>query len=86
LFTPSKPPAWATPAGRRGGHPAATGREPALQLTSEEAQVARLARDGLSNAEIGSRLFISPRTVEYHLRKVYSKLGIPSRAGLPQIL
>jgi DNA-binding CsgD family transcriptional regulator len=44
--------------------------------------VAGLARDGLSNPEIGARLFISPRTVAYHLRKVYTKLGISSRGQL----
>jgi DNA-binding NarL/FixJ family response regulator len=52
------------------------------QLTAQEEQIARLARDGLSNPEIGIRLFVSPRTVEYHLHKVYAKLGITSRTEL----
>jgi DNA-binding CsgD family transcriptional regulator len=54
----------------------------ANELTAQEQQVAGLARDGLSNSEIGTRLFLSPRTVEWHLRKVFGKLAITSRRQL----
>jgi DNA-binding CsgD family transcriptional regulator len=56
------------------------------ELTAQEEQIARLAREGLSNPEIGARLFISPRTVEWHLHKVFGKLGISSRSGLHDAL
>ena len=55
-------------------------------LTPQEAQVARLARDGLSNPGIGARLFISPRTAQYHLSSVITKLGISSRSQLDRVL
>ncbi|GIF47730.1 regulatory LuxR family protein [Asanoa ferruginea] len=55
---------------------------PTGRLTAQEAQIARLAREGLSNPEIGERLFLSPRTVEWHLSKIFAKLRITSRREL----
>jgi DNA-binding CsgD family transcriptional regulator len=56
------------------------------ELTPQEKQIAQLARDGLSNPEIGARLFLSGRTVEWHLHKVFTKLGIRSRRELAAAL
>jgi DNA-binding NarL/FixJ family response regulator len=60
--------------------------ETTLELTAQEAQIARQARDGLSNPQIGTRMFISRNTVQYHLSKVFTKLGISSRSQLDRVL
>jgi DNA-binding CsgD family transcriptional regulator len=62
--------------------PGEMAREP---LTLREAQVARLAREGLSNPEIAARLFITPNTVKYHLSKVFTKLGFSTRGQLRRV-
>jgi ATP/maltotriose-dependent transcriptional regulator MalT len=62
------------------------GLDPRDSLTPQEEQIARLARDGQSNPEISAHLFLSTRTVEWHLRKVFAKLGIASRKELPKAL
>ena len=66
--------------------PAARAAGASAALTPQETQVARLAREGVSNPEIGARLFISPRTAQYHLSHVFAKLGITSRSQLDRVL
>ena len=60
--------------------------ETAVELTAQEAQVALPAREGMSNPEIGARLFISAHTVKYHLAKVFTKLDISSHGQLHRAL
>jgi DNA-binding CsgD family transcriptional regulator len=56
--------------------------ETSSELTAQEAQIVRLVREGLSNPEIAARLFLSPRTVEWHVSRIFGKLNITSRRQL----
>jgi DNA-binding CsgD family transcriptional regulator len=78
---------WANRAGselRAAGSQVTAGKPAVARLTAQELQVVRLAGAGLSNREIGAQLFISPRTVGYHLHKSFAKLGVRSRVELAQ--
>jgi DNA-binding CsgD family transcriptional regulator len=70
---------------RRGGAPAARATPEEL-LTARELHVARLVTQGLTNREIAQQLFLSPKTVDVHLTRVYAKLGVPRRAALVELL
>jgi DNA-binding CsgD family transcriptional regulator len=90
MFTEMGMQAFAERAGREVLATGATVRRRAAEardeLTAQEGQIARLAADGLTNPEIGARLFLSPRTVEWHLRKVYAKLDVRNRAELARVV
>ena len=91
--TCSRPSAWRRSASAPADELVATGEtvrkrrdDTRTELTPQEKHIARLARDGRTNSEIGAELYISARTVEWHLRKVFTKLGISSRKGLREAL
>ncbi|MGA6159667.1 AAA family ATPase [Stenotrophomonas sp. NPDC087984] len=71
---------------RAAGAPAGTAATPASELTAQERQIAELAAQGLTNRDIAARLYLSPRTVGYHLHKIFPKLGIRARAQLRDAL
>jgi DNA-binding CsgD family transcriptional regulator/tetratricopeptide (TPR) repeat protein len=86
MFTAMGMEAFATRAARELRATGATARRRSVaagtELTAQEAQIVHMVREGLSNAEIGARLFISPRTVEWHLGRIYGKLNVTSRRQL----
>jgi DNA-binding CsgD family transcriptional regulator len=90
MFTAMGAEAFAARAGHEllaaGDTPRTRTAETRDELTAQELQIAHLARDGLSNRDIGAQLFISPRTVEYHLHKVFTKLEITNRGHLGRAL
>ncbi|MEV8608080.1 AAA family ATPase [Amycolatopsis sp. NPDC051373] len=86
MFTEMGMEAFAERAGRElratGGTARKRSVETGTELTAQEAQIVRMVREGLSNAEIGARLFLSPRTVEWHLGRIFDKLNVTSRRQL----
>jgi DNA-binding CsgD family transcriptional regulator len=90
MFTEMRAPAFSDRARRQllaaGGKVSTNSEDTTARLTAQEHHIARLARDGHTNTEIGAELFLSARTVEWHLRKVFTKLGVTSRRGLIDVM